>query len=97
MPVVWTRKASEQLDSIYEYIAQDSPVYALRFVEKIIGKVDLALTQPEAGRIVPEFDQSDVREIFVGTYRVIHWARDDGIEILAVIHGARLLPDNLGQ
>jgi len=46
---------------------------------------------PGSGRVVPEVAPSDVREILLGSYRVIYRVRRDLIEILAVFHGARLL------
>ena len=47
------------------------------------------------GRVVPERDDPDIREIFIYSYRVIYRIRKDQIEVLAVIHGARLLPDDV--
>ncbi len=42
--IVWSKRASEQLDAIFDYIALDSPVYSLRFVESFITKVELLST-----------------------------------------------------
>ena len=50
--IVWSKRASDQLDAIFEYIAMDSPVYVLRFVETLISNVELLATQPESGRLV---------------------------------------------
>lgn len=97
MGVIWTRRATEQLDGIFNYISLDSPVYALRFIEKILERVELAASQPESGRLVPEYTQNDIREVFVGVYRIIYLITSSGIEVLSVIHGARLLPDDIGQ
>jgi len=38
--VIWTAFAIEDLKSIHEYISKDSKVYADKFVEKIIDRVD---------------------------------------------------------
>lgn len=95
MRLVWTRKASNQLDSIFEYISLDSPVYALRFIEKIIERAELVANQPNSGRIVPELKRSDIREVFVHPYRIIYLVEDSSIEILSIIHGARLLPNKV--
>ena len=40
---------------------------------------------------MPELHDPNVRECFVYSYRVIFELRDEAIEILAVIHGRRLL------
>ncbi len=89
--IIWSRRASDQLDAIFEYISKDSPVYALRFVEKLISDVELFATQPESGRIVPEESNLNIREFQVHPYRVIYEINGDQIEILTIIHGARLL------
>lgn len=47
--------------------------------------------KPRLGRIVPELSDPNVRERFVYSYRVIYELRESAIEILAVIHGKRLL------
>jgi plasmid stabilization system protein ParE len=47
-----------------------------------------------SGRIVPERGTTACREIVVGQYRVLYRYELDEelVQILAVIHGARLLP-----
>lgn len=89
--IVWSKRASDQLDAIFEYIAKDSPVYALRFVESLISDVELLSTQPESGRIVPEESDPFIREFQVHPYRVIYQLNEESIEILTIIHSARLL------
>jgi plasmid stabilization system protein ParE len=40
--------------------------------------------------MVPEFGHEDVREIFVGRYRLIYHVADSRyVDVLAFIHGAR--------
>ncbi|MFO1510411.1 MAG: type II toxin-antitoxin system RelE/ParE family toxin [Steroidobacteraceae bacterium] len=46
---------------------------------------------PQAGRVVPELANPNVRERFVYSYRVIYEVRGDLVEVLTVIHGKRLL------
>ncbi len=53
--IIWTPFALEDLQSIHDYIAQDSRYYAKRFIDKLVDKVDVLWEHPEAGRIVPEF------------------------------------------
>ena len=47
---------------------------------------------PRMGRIAPEWNQENVRERIVYSYRLIYRIDAEHIVILAVIHGARLLP-----
>ena len=44
---------------------------------------------PQMGRIVPEMDDSKVREVFIYSYRLIYQISQSNIEILAVIHAKR--------
>jgi toxin ParE1/3/4 len=44
---------------------------------------------PLRGRIVPEFDRQDFREIFFQSYRVIYKIESERIAILAIAHSSR--------
>jgi len=46
---------------------------------------------PRAGRKVPEFDDENVRELIVYSYRIIYRLQNDEALIVAVIHGKRIL------
>ena len=94
MKISWSKKAEKQLDQIFEYIAQDSSFYAYRTVQKIIEKAEGITQQPKKGRIVPEYEQDHVREVFHHSYRIIYQLTDDQIQILSVIHDRRLLSDD---
>jgi len=46
---------------------------------------------PLAGRVVPEFDRPDVREVFLRTYRIVYRVDHVGIFVIAVFEGHRLM------
>ena len=94
--VIWSNESLEDIESIAEYISRDSVHHAQRVVDEIITIAETLQTQPEMGRIVPELNQSHVREHFVYSYRVIYEVTDQHIHVLAVIHGRRLL-ENTGD
>ena len=55
---------------------------------------------PKRGRIVPEENNANVRELFVfPSYRMLYEIFDDQheIQIIAFIHSARLLENALGE
>lgn len=57
--VEWSQKASSNLNKIYFYIAEDSPVYAKRFTESLIRKTENQLSSvPNSGKKVPEFENT---------------------------------------
>jgi plasmid stabilization system protein ParE len=43
----------------------------------------------ERGQIVPEFDDSSIRELLVQSYRLVYRVSENEVVILALIHGAR--------
>jgi plasmid stabilization system protein ParE len=61
-------------------------------VEKIKKAVERLSRFPRFGASVSEWDREDIREILVGSYRIIYRLRSDFVEIVALIHGARQLP-----
>ena len=92
MKVRWSHTAIGHLASIYEYISQDSPRYARRMVDRITARSQQIEHFPQSGQMVPEYQDSDIREVVEGSYRVIYQVSAKEVQILAVIHGARLLP-----
>jgi len=87
--VKWSRPARMDLKQIHDYIAKDSRYYAKKVVQTIVEKTEELMVFPEIGRIVPEIDDPNIRELFVYSYRLISEITPNGIEILAVIHGRR--------
>ena len=88
--IVWSRRALEDLEAIANYIAADSPAYAKAVVTKVIAQTRTLPQFPRAGRKVPEFDNDDVRELIVYSYRIIYQLRDNHVVVSAVIHGKRM-------
>jgi toxin ParE1/3/4 len=95
MKVYWTQNAAEHLVNIYEYIALNSPTYAKRMVDKITRRSEQIADHPFSGRKVPEYDAEDIRELIEKPYRIIYRIKPDRIDVVAVIHGSRLLPDEI--
>lgn len=89
MKVFWTLEAEGHLDAIYAHIARNSPVYALRMVDKITRCSIQIADFPLSGRRVPEFDADQIREIIEAPYRIIYHVKPNRIDVLSVIHSAR--------
>ncbi len=47
---------------------------------------------PESGRVVPERDRADIRELIEGSYRIVYLVAPEVVHVLTVFHGARLFP-----
>lgn len=89
MTLDWTDIAILDLENIKEYISRDSIFYANRFVEKIISAVEPLKKFPRMGRIVPEAEDENIRELIVRNYRIMYRIEIQRVLILTIIHGAR--------
>jgi toxin ParE1/3/4 len=72
-------------------------MYAKRTVDKITRRSEQIASNPHSGRKVLEYDAEDIRELIEAPYRIIYRIKPHQIDVLAVIHGARFLPDSLVQ
>ncbi|MCP5106305.1 MAG: type II toxin-antitoxin system RelE/ParE family toxin [bacterium] len=89
MKIHWTDTALDHLAAIHDYISQDSIEYAKRMVDRLTTRSQRLGAFPRAGRIVPEFEVEQIREVIEGPYRIIYYIKPDQIDVLAVIHGAQ--------
>ena len=90
--VRWSLTAGNDLQDIEDFIARDSILHAIMFVDRIVESAETLLKTPHIGRMVPEFNRSDLRELIFRAYRIVYLAQDDDVFILRVVHGARDLP-----
>ena len=95
MRVYWTHTALQHLLAIYEQIARDAPLYAQRTIDRLTKRSEQLAVFPRSGRVVPEYETPDIREVIERPYRIIYRIKADQVDILAVIHGAQLLPPAL--
>jgi len=87
--VVWTESAWRDLEEVADYIAQDSSHYAAAFVREAREAARTLTCLAERGRAVPEFNDPNIRELFVRSYRLIYQVAEQSVYIIGFIHGAR--------
>jgi len=75
--IVWTNQALRKLNKFVDYIARDNLVTAEKWALKLIERTDQLMEQPESGRIVPEYNEPNLRELIFGNYRVIYRIRKE--------------------
>lgn len=85
----WTKKSFKDLKAIFDYISLDSNFYAFWFINKIINRVDQLIDFPESGRIVPEKNTPEIRELIEGNYRIFYRLRKGEVTILRIHNAAR--------
>jgi len=93
--IIWSEKSLDDLESIATYIEKDSIFYAKSIVTNIFSKVDILLSFPLLGRVVPEYQDENIRELFIYSYRLIYKINKNNIAIVTVIHGKRILTSSL--
>jgi toxin ParE1/3/4 len=91
--VIWTPRARADLKAIHDHIAQDAPMNAKRVISAIVDKAGTLAELPRLGKVVPEADDPDLREIGVHSWRVIYHLRDHRASIVTVVHKRRQLVD----
>ncbi len=87
--VRWSLTAGTDLQEIEDFIARDSVLHAITFVERIVESAETLLNNPHIGRVVPEFNRQDLREVLYRGYRIVYLVQNDAALILRVVHGAR--------
>jgi plasmid stabilization system protein ParE len=70
--VVITETAYADLEDIENYIAQDSPAIARRFILRIFDRIDQLPEYPQSGKFVPEIRDRSIRELLLNKYRIIY-------------------------
>ncbi len=88
----WTEQAVFDLKDIKIYISKDSKYYAQKTIASIRFRTQILKLFPESGRIIPEIEVENYRELIEGNYRIMYKIVDEyRIDILSVFHSARNL------
>ena len=90
--IKWTQNALKDVDSIAAFIALDSNHYAKIQVNRFFEKVEILKRYPQIGRVVPEKNNPNLRELILGNYRIIYLIiSEQQIDIITIHHSKRLL------
>lgn len=93
--LIWAPSARLDLKELAAYVAESRPVAAGRFVKQVFRLVGQLAEFPASGRIVPEFDDPNIREVIRKpcriVYRIQHQERV--VEIVRIWHAARGIPE----
>jgi plasmid stabilization system protein ParE len=67
-------------------MAKGGPAAARRWVDDLFAAIATLASLPERGRRVPEFPRPDVRELLLGSYRVVYRIEARRVAVLTVRH-----------
>lgn len=85
--VKWSKTSRDAIKDIHDFIARDSKHYAKIVTRKIADYVNELVEFPKKGRIVPERNDENLREIIIYSYRVIYRIMGEDIFVINVLHG----------
>lgn len=92
-PILQTDQFRTTIKETGLYIARESGSrkIATGFLRRIGKKCEIYARQPEMGELRPELGE-EIRCFPVGSYVIFHRPLEQGILLLAIIHGARDIP-----
>ncbi|MFZ4858980.1 MAG: type II toxin-antitoxin system RelE/ParE family toxin [Desulfuromonadaceae bacterium] len=96
--VVWTKTAEADLDSIIDFIADDSIDAALAVFTRIRERAATLHHFPNKGRVVPELLQHGIvqyRELILSPWRIMYRIDGSVVYVTAVFDSRRNLEDLL--
>jgi toxin ParE1/3/4 len=92
--LIWAPSARFDLREIASYIAESRPKASANFVKNVFLTVEHLSDFPKSGRVVPEFKDSNIREIVRKPCRIVYRVKEKEriVEIARVWHAARGIP-----
>ena len=79
--IVWTERASGDIEAIVRYIARRDPQAAGRIGVGIYDRVQILQENPEAGSILDELRAGGWRKLLFRRWKIIYTIRDETIII----------------
>ena len=90
--ITLAESAVQDLEAIREYYQeQEVPEIGDRFVKEIISSVEELAIHPDQGRMVPEFNSPQLRELIHPPFRVVYRRYKEKISIIRVWRSERLM------
>ncbi len=92
--LIWAPSARLDLKELASYIAESHPEASAQFIRAIFRSVEHLAEFPQSGRMVPEFNEPDIREVVCKPCRIVYRVKRDAdiVEIARVWHAARGIP-----
>jgi toxin ParE1/3/4 len=92
--VKWSPAARLDFRDLIVFISEDNTSAAKHFRNKILNHITQITKFPKSGRIVPEFQNENIREIIQKPYRIVYRIKNEEmvLEIVRIWHSARGIP-----
>ncbi len=92
--LIWAPSARLDLRELASYIAESRPRASAGFVKNVFRTVEKLADYPKSGRIVPEFNDPNIREVIRKPCRIVYRVKAQRriVEIVRIWHAARGIP-----
>jgi plasmid stabilization system protein ParE len=89
------RLATSALDDLRDlrryYREQGVPEVGERLIGELFGHIEHLADHPDLGRVVPEFDTANLRELIHPPFRLVYWRETERVHIVRIWRSERLL------
>lgn len=86
MTIRWTRKAREDLERVYAFMAPVNATRAVAIVDGLIKGVERLVELPRIGERLPRYTRREVRRVLVGDYELRYELKTSTVIVLRVWH-----------
>ena len=93
MTVTWSPKALDRVYEIADYLHKEHQTDVFDFLNQIFDRTKQLELFPESGRMVPEVNRLDIRELIWRGYRIVYQVKAEEVEVLTVRHGRQQWQD----
>jgi plasmid stabilization system protein ParE len=92
MELRFARSAIDDLQAIQIYYKEQGvPQIGEEFVRAILDHSTMLSQHPDVGRVVPEFNQANIREFIHSPFRIVYLRQTSELVIIRVWRGERVL------
>jgi toxin ParE1/3/4 len=92
LQIIFAESAVTDLEKLREYyLEQQVPEVGDRFVREIISLIEELPSHPDRGRVVPEFNQSKLRELIHPPFRIVCRRDPQSLSVVRVWRSERLM------
>jgi toxin ParE1/3/4 len=85
--------ALQDLQDIWDFIALDNVNAADKLEDEFFSAFEKLSRQPRMGHTRPDWTERDARFWSIGSYLIVYRERIGTLEILAILHGSRDIPE----
>ncbi len=96
MEIIFTERFLRRIEEYSDFIALNDISKAVQWARGVYERCEQLRSQPKSGRMVPEFNRSEIRELIHGNYRLIYEIKTNQIDMLTIWRSSQELTDETG-